>query len=131
MEVQVIEVSGFSGCVDSIRLPFKKECRSKSLSKEYSASINEDGNFFIKSNSSLVFDKKDLSLLKILIKNGDSHAKALRLINTTFKIKAPLFWWSEMDTYEVGVVNGCSESTMHTLKKEQLCQKFLLSKMRS
>jgi hypothetical protein len=36
-------------------------------------------------------------------------------------IAAPRFWWQEFDTYRVGVTKQ-SESTMHTLVKNQLAQ---------
>ena len=124
MEIKLLEVGGFIGCLESLRLPFKKEVRSF-IESNYNSYVDyNDGCMIVYSDCyEITLDPKDLTLLQALIKRGDEHAKALRLINTTFKIKAPLFWWQEMDTYEIGVVNGCSESTMHTLKKEQLCQK--------
>lgn len=116
MQIKTIEISGFVSCFNTLRKPYKKECRSN-----ISSSLPSGDSFGIGCTGYYInLDVNDLKLLQRLIKNGDEHAKALRLINVTAEIQAPLFWWSEMDTYEVGVVNGCSESTMHTLKSEVL-----------
>ena len=40
--------------------------------------------------------------------------QAIRAINATLSIQAPRWWWVEMDTYDVGVIKLCGESTMHT-----------------
>lgn len=120
MQIKTIEISGFVSCFNTLRRPFKKECRSEII--EASSWKMEFGQLLYYPNMSILIDDRDIKLLQRLIKNGDEHAKAIRLINVTAEIQAPLFWWSEMDTYEVGVINGCSESTMHTLKKEQLSQ---------
>ena len=114
MKINTIEISGFVSCFNTLRKPYKKECRSF---LDFEIINTEDS---IRLESDIVFHPNDLKLLQKLIKKGPEHAKAVRLINVTAEIQAPLFWWSEMDTYEVGVVNGCSESTMHTLKNEVL-----------
>lgn len=56
----------------------------------------------------------DLKLMRQLSAAGDDHAKFLRMINVTMDITAPLYWWSEFDTYKVGTVrNSCSK--MHKI----------------
>ena len=60
----------------------------------------------------------DLTLLKKLVKAGDSHSKCLRMVWVTMDITAPLYWWKQFDTYKVGV-NCISTSTMHTITKKQ------------
>jgi len=50
------------------------------------------------------------------------HNKFLESISVWLDINAPLFWWSEFDTYRVGTTKQ-SESTMHTLGKYGLTQK--------
>lgn len=123
MTIETLEVGGFIGCLRSLRLPFKKECRSViSYGPKLQVIKTLENIIFYNDRYNIEFDKNDLLLLQTLIKRGDEHAKAIRLINVTCEINAPLFFWSEMDTYEVGVVNGCSESTMHTLKREQITQ---------
>ena len=56
----------------------------------------------------------DLALMKKLVSAGTDHSKFMRMINLTCDITAPMFWWSEYDTYKVGTVrNSCSK--MHTI----------------
>lgn len=58
--------------------------------------------------------KNDLDLMQRLYKAGNEHRKFLRQIFVSMHITAPLYWWSEFDTYKVGiVVNSCSK--MHKL----------------
>ena len=65
-----------------------------------------------------IIGKKDLELMKRLIKAGSSERKFLRFVNVTCDIVAPLYWWKEFDTYKVGTVrNSCS--TMHTIAKKE------------
>ena len=57
---------------------------------------------------------RDLKLLRTLANAGPDHGKFLRMINVTFDVTAPLYWWKEFDTYKVGTVaNSCS--TMHKI----------------
>lgn len=49
------------------------------------------------------------------------HNKFLESIVVWMEIEAPRFWWSEMDTYRVGMTKQ-SDSTMHTLKRQPLTQ---------
>lgn len=47
------------------------------------------------------------------------HNKFLESITVSLDITAPRYWWSEFDTYRVGITKQ-SESTMHTLEKEHI-----------
>lgn len=58
---------------------------------------------------------------KALAKMGDGHNKFLRQLQVWLDIKAPLYWWKQMDQYKVATVTQ-SESTMHTLIKRELTQ---------
>ena len=49
-----------------------------------------------------------------LAPKGGSEAKWTRAVYYTWSIRAPRFWWQEMDTYHVGTVTQ-SESTMRVL----------------
>ena len=53
-----------------------------------------------------------------LIKRGDEHGKAERLLLVNTEITASRDLWQELETYTVGVIKGNSESTMYTLLKE-------------
>lgn len=63
--------------------------------------------------------KEDLKLMAKLVRAGSDHRKFLRMLNVTVDITAPLYFWSEFDTYKVGTIR-CSCSTMHTLMKGEL-----------
>ena len=49
------------------------------------------------------------------------HNKFLESIVVWIDVEAPRFWWSEFDTYRVGITKQ-SDSTMHTLKRQPLSQ---------
>ena len=56
----------------------------------------------------------DRKLMASLTAAGEPHRKFLRQIFVSVDITAPIYWWSEFDTYGVGVVKN-STSTMHKL----------------
>lgn len=59
--------------------------------------------------------ENDMKLARSLVKGGSEHRKFMRQIMVSVDITAPRYWWSEFDTYYVGVTkNSCS--TMHKLK---------------
>jgi hypothetical protein len=49
------------------------------------------------------------------------HNKFLRAISVHLDITAPMYWWSQFDTYKVGTV-AQSESKMHTIMRRPLAQ---------
>ena len=60
----------------------------------------------------------DLDLMKRLRNAGTDHRKFMRMITVYVDITGPLYWWKEMDTYQVGVVkNSCS--TMHKIAAKE------------
>lgn len=62
--------------------------------------------------------ENDLALMRKLAHAGDDHGKFARFINVTVDITAPLYLWSEIDTYKVGTVaNSCSK--MHKLMDKE------------
>jgi hypothetical protein len=65
--------------------------------------------------------EKDKTLLSKLVQRGNSHAKAVRMINVHFYIKANNRFLSQLDTYKIGTVSA-SSSTMHTIMKRDLTQ---------
>jgi hypothetical protein len=63
--------------------------------------------------------ENDLSLMKRLVKAGSDHSKFMRMITVTCDITAPLYWWTEADTYKVGTVrNSCSK--MHKIHSKPI-----------
>lgn len=60
----------------------------------------------------------DISLMKRLSKAGTDHRKYMRMMPVYVRITAPLYWWSEFDTYKVGTVaNSCSK--MHKIQDKE------------
>lgn len=57
-----------------------------------------------------------------LANKDGGHNKFLESMVVWLDIEAPRFWWSEFDTYRVGITKQ-SDSTMHTLKRQPLSQK--------
>ena len=62
---------------------------------------------------------KLLKIADALAHKQRGHNKFLESINISLDITAPRYWWSEFDTYRVGVTKQ-SESTIHTLGKRDL-----------
>ena len=62
---------------------------------------------------------KCLNIANNLAHKQGGHNKFLESINISLDIKAPRYWWSEFDTYRVGITKQ-SESTIHTLTKRKL-----------
>lgn len=62
--------------------------------------------------------ENDYSLLKRLVKAGTDHRKFMRMLPVYVDITAPLYWWSEYDTYKIGTVaNSCSK--MHKIHAKE------------
>lgn len=91
MEIKGIQFSGLMPALEALHLPFGKPCKS--------------------TKDSINFE--DLGLLKKLIKAGDEHAKVMRGVIIWLDIKAPIYWWREMETYRIGRERLSCESTMH------------------
>lgn len=70
--------------------------------------------YFTDYGINLMLGPNDLDLMKRLRNAGTDHRKFMRMITVYVDITAPLYWWSEYDTYKVGTVaNSCSK--MHKL----------------
>ena len=123
VSAELIEIAGFPAFLESLRIPFKKEVRSD-YEEMYALNYNPDMASTLVYRTNLTIERSDLELAERLKKAGDEHAKSIRLITVDIIIDAPLWFWQEMVTYEVGVTKGCSESTMHVecrgMKAEQL-----------
>lgn len=58
--------------------------------------------------------ENDFELMMKLVNAGTDHRKFMRMITVYMDVTAPMYWWSEADTYKVGTVrNSCSK--MHKL----------------
>ena len=78
-----------------------------SYGSERLSDTTDDGGF-------VEIGKNDRVLIERLVKAGSSHRKFMRAILLTVDITAPRYWWTQFDTYKVGVT-AISESTMHRI----------------
>ena len=101
MKITVIEATGLSAAIMGLGL-------------SYGLTSNMDMEDFIYTN-----DNKLLKIADALAHKQRGHNKFLESINISLDITAPRYWWSEFDTYRVGVTKQ-SESTIHTLGKRYL-----------
>ena len=103
------DVYGFEAAIRGMRNPWNSWEKSDS----YSTYI-EDEHTLQRAPFELFVGENELALMKKLVSAGTDHSKFMRMINVTCDITAPMFWWSEYDTYKVGTVrNSCSK--MHTI----------------
>lgn len=107
MKFEHTEVFNFEGAFRGMRNP--KNSWNKS-----------DSNFSNPQNP--MIGQADMKLAQILIKGGSEHRKFLRQIVVSVDITAPLYWWSEFDTYKIGTVAN-STSTMHKLADTPITEK--------
>lgn len=110
IRIESVEVFGWEAAIRGMRNPMNSWDKSDS---EWE--FVEDPSI-INPNDEVkwVIGDNDLKLMKQLSKAGNDHSKFLRMINVTFDITAPLYWWKEYDTYKISTVaNSCS--TMHKI----------------
>ncbi|MEG1354051.1 MAG: hypothetical protein RR255_00525 [Bacilli bacterium] len=100
MEFNFTSTWGFMHAIRGMRNPLESwnKCDSRTYNNE---------NYFI-------LGKNDSSLMQRLILSGSDHSKFMRQIMASVDITAPMYWWSEFDTYKVGTVAN-STSKMHKL----------------
>ena len=98
MKFENTETFGFKSALRGMRNPLESWKRNDTVEENGSVTIGEN----------------DLDLAKRLIKSGSEHRKFMRQIFVSVDITAPLYWWKEFDTYNVGTV-AISTSTMHKL----------------
>ena len=104
MKIKVIETTGLSAAIMGLGL-------------SYGLTSDMDMEDFLYTN----YDKCRDIANKLAHKQG-GHNKFLESITISLDITAPRYWWSEFDTYRVGVTKQ-SESTIHTITKRPLTQK--------
>ena len=98
IKIENIDVYGFEAAIRGARNPMNSWDRMDSC--------YNNGEFEIGEN--------DYKLLKNLTIAGPEHRKWNRMVTVTIDITAPMYWFSEYDTYKVGTVAN-STSKMHKL----------------
>jgi hypothetical protein len=123
IRVEHIEVFNFEGAIRGLRNPmnswdksdsalcssnFFQDC--KSTCDECPRPDTEDSF----ENDVYCIGKSDMTLMQRLYKAGHPHRKYLRQIMVSMDITSHHTWWSEFDTYKIGVTrNSCSK--MHKI----------------
>ena len=109
IKIEHTNAYGFEAAIRGMRNPWNSWEKSDS----YSTYI-EDEHTLQRAPFEFFVGENDLALMKKLVNAGTDHSKFMRMIYVTCDITAPMFWWSEYDTYKVGTVrNSCSK--MHTI----------------
>lgn len=101
---KALEIAGWAPAIEGMRAPLKSYDKSDSTEAYY---------------DTFVLGEKDYNLAKSLCQAGPEHRKWMRQIQVWAKFNLPLYLHQEVDTYHIGVTKN-SESTMHTLMKENL-----------
>lgn len=104
MKFEDVQVYGFKPAIKFMRNPLKSYAKA-------------DSDFSQPDGSDFVIGPADYDLAKRLCKGGSVHSKWMRMVYVWVNITAPLYVWSEFDTYSH--VPKSSESTMHTAFKEE------------
>lgn len=105
IKVENIEVFGWEAAMRGMRNPMNSWAKSDTVFAGWD-------------DKSPIIGENDMKLMKNLRKAGTDHRKYLRMINVTMDITAPMYWWSEYDTYKVGTVaNSCSK--MHRIHAKE------------
>ena len=114
LKIENTEVLGWEHAIRGMRNPMNSWEKSDS---EFSVCECEQWPHDIK-KSLVKLGPNDLDLMKRLRNAGTDHRKFMRMITVYVDITGPLYWWKEMDTYQVGVVkNSCS--TMHKIAAKE------------
>lgn len=105
LEVTELQAFNIEGAIRGMRQPYKNTEKSDSMIETFQG---KHVGFEIGPN--------DLVLAQKLVKAGPPHDKFMRQIFVSMDINAPLYLWSELDTYKVATTAN-SESSMHTIVK--------------
>lgn len=124
MRIEIHEIQGFWPAIWGMRNPMQSHDRMDSEPpEEADFAIHEDEDGFANGEweppTSFRFGSDDHSLAMKLANAGTDHGKFLRQIVVWVDITATQTWWSEFDTYRMGVEKN-SESKMHTLMNEEI-----------
>lgn len=120
IKIENVEVVGWEAAIRGMRNPLNSWGKSDS-GYHNNPIYDEKHPMFIHDNPIFVVGPNDKDLMKRLRKAGTDHRKFMRMITVYVDITAPLYLWSEFDTYKIGTVaNSCSK--MHTIHKTELSE---------
>lgn len=110
--VKTLEIAGFASALQAMRLPMKSGDKSDSYI-DIPQILQTNYDIYTEDIVNINIGPKDLQLLQKLILAGDEHSKVMRGIVVWTEYAMPRYIHQELDTYVVGVLPLCSESTMH------------------
>lgn len=118
VKIENTEVYGWEAAIRGMRNPKNSWAKSDSWygcrSGDYGRIDSYDCEQRCKLDCAFCLGQNDKKLMQSLVRAGTDHSKFMRMITVTCDITAPMYWWSEYDTYKVGTVrNSCSK--MHKL----------------
>lgn len=119
IKIENVSTVGWEAAVRGMRNPMNSWDKSDSIwpSDEWPLYSPENVYTFNKDIGGHL-GEADLKLMEKLAKAGSDHAKFRRMITVYMDITAPLYWWSQYDTYKVGTVaNSCSK--MHKIADKE------------
>lgn len=129
IEIRNITDMGIGAAIRGMRMPYESFDKSDSrwvadcsCSCPYFSTMECDSNLVDKDSfcptKHYGIGEADMKLAKKLIAGGSEHRKFLRMIHVLADVKAPRYWWAEMDKYKF--VEANSSSTMHLITKREL-----------
>lgn len=119
IKIENVETFGWEHAIRGMRNPMNSWDKSDSKFEDCVPDYEMDTAVTV---PRLEIGDADLKLMKHLAKSGTDHRKFMRMITVYADITAPLYWWKEADTYQVGVVkNSCS--TMHKIHEKKFTLK--------
>jgi hypothetical protein len=108
LKVENVEVYGFEAAIRGARNPMNSWDRMDSWQSDFT----QDG------KEGYVIGPNDYKLLKNLTLAGPEHRKWNRMVTVTMDITAPLYWFSEYDTYKIATTAN-STSKMHKIQAKE------------
>lgn len=123
IEIKTIGIWGFEGAIRGMRMPYESFDKNDSFKCEtgLKGGCIGCGQQLIDDrciSGEFVIGKSDMTLAKKLIAGGSEHRKFMRMIHVQAEVRAPRYWWAEMDKYKW--VEANSSSTMHLITKREL-----------
>ena len=123
IEFENVEVFGWEAAIRGMRNPLNSWDNSDSWygckCGDYGKTESKYCDEHCTADCTFCIGPNDLDLMKKLIAAGSGQSKFMRMINVTLDITAPLYWWTEYDTYKVGTVrNSCSK--MHKIHSKEI-----------
>lgn len=122
IKIENVEVVGMNHAIRGMRNPMNSHNKMDSgygCNGELCMDCN--GNIAVEpcaKEPDYIIGPNDHNLMMRLAKGGPVHAKYRRMIVVYADITAPIYWWSEYDTYKVGTVAN-STSTMHKIHAKE------------